>query len=45
MWDETTYPFLNFNSVTIEVKEWISNFIPHLTGNLIIHAGNKVKPH
>ena len=25
-WDEITYPFLNFNSCTIEVYEWISNF-------------------
>ena len=28
MWDKITYPFLNFKSVTIEVLEWISNFIP-----------------
>ena len=27
---EITYPFPNFNSCTIEVWEWISNFIPHL---------------
>ena len=29
MWDEITYPFPNFNSATVEVGEWISNFIPH----------------
>ena len=28
MWDEITYPFLNFNGATVEVYEWISNFIP-----------------
>ena len=28
MWDEITYPFPNSNSV--EVWEWISNFIPHI---------------
>ena len=31
MWDEITYPFLNYNGATVEVKEWISNFIPHFT--------------
>ena len=29
VWDESTYPFPNFNSATVEVWEWISNFIPH----------------
>ena len=28
VWDEITYPFLNFNGYTIEVWEWISNLIP-----------------
>ena len=28
MWDEYTRPFTNFNGVTVEVWEWISNFIP-----------------
>ena len=32
MCDEITYPFLNFNGATVEVKEWISNFIPHFKG-------------
>ena len=27
VWDEITYPFPNFNGCTIEVWEWISNFI------------------
>ena len=29
VWDEITYPFTNFNSATIEVWEWINNFISH----------------
>ena len=32
MYDEITYPSPNFNSFTIEVSEWISNFILHFTG-------------
>ena len=32
MWDEITYPFLNFNGATVEVYEWISNFTPMLPG-------------
>ena len=31
VWDEITYPFINFNGATVEVKEWISNFISHFT--------------
>ena len=30
VWDEITYPFPNFNGCSVEVWEWISNFIPHL---------------
>ena len=37
MWDEITYPFSNFNGSTIEVWEWISNFIQHFTGNVITY--------
>ena len=29
MWDEITYPILNFNGYIDEVWEWINNFIPH----------------
>ena len=29
VWVEITYPLPNFNSATVEVWEWISNFIPH----------------
>ena len=31
VWDEITYPFLNFNDATVQVKEWIGNFIPLFT--------------
>ena len=37
VWDEITYPFLNFNGATVEVWEWISNFIPHFTGHVITY--------
>ena len=40
VWDKITYPFPNFNSCTVEVWEWISNFIPYFLGMwLLIHAG------
>ena len=29
--DEITYSFLNFNACTVEVWEWLSNVISHLT--------------
>ena len=31
MYDEITDPFWNFNSLTVEVSERISKFIPHFT--------------
>ena len=37
VWDEITYPFPNFNSCTIEVWEWIGNFIPHFTEHVITY--------
>ena len=37
MWDEITYPFLNFNGFTVEVLEWISNFISHCIGHAITY--------
>ena len=44
MYDEITYPFPNFNGATVEVLEWISNFIHTLLGMwLLIHAGITVK--
>ena len=44
MWDEITYPFLNFYRYTIEVFQWLCNFIQHCTRHviLLIHAGIKV---
>ena len=35
MWDLITYPFRNSNGATFDVWEWISNFIPHLTGHIL----------
>ena len=36
---------LNFNGYTVEVSEWISNFIPDIIMDvIIIHAGIKVIP-
>ena len=37
VWDEITYSLPNFNGATIEVWEWISNFIPHFTGHVITY--------
>ena len=37
VWDEITYPFLNFNGATVEVWEWISNLIPYVTVRMIIY--------
>ena len=37
MLDEIPYPFPNFNGVTVEVWEWISNFMPYFTGHVITY--------
>ena len=37
MWYEITYPFLNFYDATVEIWEWMSYFIPHFTGDVIIY--------
>ena len=37
VWDEITYPFLNFNGAIVDVWEWISNFIPHYTWHVITY--------
>ena len=41
VWDEITYPFLNFNSYTVEVWEWISNIMGplHLRGIVCLRSG------
>ena len=50
VWDENWYPFQNFNSATVEVWEWISNFIPrwswkilHITNSTSIRLQSNVK--
>ena len=42
VWDDITYPFLNFNGCTVAVYECISNFIPHFVIHVIIHAEIKL---
>ena len=37
VWDEITYAFSNFNGCTVEVWEWIRNFIPHFTMDVITY--------
>ena len=37
VWDEITYPVPNFNGATVEVWEWISNFISHFTRHVITY--------
>ena len=45
MWDEITYPFPNFSGSTVEVWEWISNFMPHIKMDVIIYPAEiKGKP-
>ena len=29
VWYEITFPFQNFNGATVDIWEWISNFIPN----------------
>ena len=44
MWGEIFYSIQNFNDRTIEVWEWIGNFIPHCIVDVITFAGIKVNP-
>ena len=37
VWDVINYPFHNVNSAVIEVRKWISNFIQHLTIDVITY--------
>ena len=37
VWNEITYPFLNFICCTIEVKDWINNINPHFTRQVITY--------
>ena len=37
VWDEIINPFPNFNDATVDVWQWISNFISDFTGHVIIY--------
>ena len=37
VWDGITYSFQNFNGMTGEVQEWISNFVPNVIMDDIIY--------
>ena len=37
VWDEITYSLPNFNGATVEVWEWISNFVPHIIMDVITY--------
>ena len=37
VWNQITYLFLNFNGATVEVYEWISNYIPHFMMDVITY--------
>ena len=37
VWDKITHPLPNSNGVAVEVWEWISYFIPHCTGHVVIY--------
>ena len=39
MWDVITYPIPNTVGCTVEVWEWVSNFIPHLIRHVNIYPG------
>ena len=38
VWDGITYQFSNLNGCSVEVWEWIINFIPHFIMDVIIHS-------
>ena len=38
IWDYIACPFPNFNSETVEVWEWVSNFIPHFTRRVVTYG-------
>ena len=37
VWDEIIYPIPNFNGCTVEVWEWINNFILHIIADVITY--------
>ena len=45
VWDEITYPFPNFDDATVEVWQWINDFVPHFMMDVITYpCWDKVKP-
>ena len=45
VWDKITYSFPYFNGTTVEVWEWISNFMPRFVLDVITYnAAIKVNP-
>ena len=40
-WNEISYPFPNVNSETVEVYEWLGNFIPPIKMDVILILGLK----
>ena len=42
--DEINYPFPNVNGCTVQVWEWISNFITHFIMYIIIYPCSKRVP-
>ena len=38
VWDEITYSFQNFNVGTVEVWEWMNNFIQHFIMDVIMYS-------
>ena len=38
MWDEISYPFPNFNGSTVDVWEWITDFIPHFIMDVLTYG-------
>ena len=44
MWNEITCSFPNYNVAAIKFCEWISNFIPKLTGHVFIRATDQKWP-
>ena len=45
VWDEVSYPLPNFNNSTVEVMEWISNFIPYFIVNQIKSNHQFIRTH
>ena len=43
VWDEITYLFPNFNGATVEVWEWISDFIPDFNVYVITYPSCDLK--